>query len=65
MCRSHQEATFVTIYCILVYHNYLPHMQLVIICRELESHLHLDNFSKLSDVIFLSSKFYKIIHPEG
>ena len=40
-------------------------MQLVIICRELESHLHLDNFSKLSDVRFLSPKFFKILHPEG
>ena len=40
-------------------------MQLVIICREVKSHLHLDNFSKLSGVRFLSSKFYKIFHPEG
>ena len=40
-------------------------MQLVIIWRERKSHLHLDNFSKLSVVRFLSSKFYKIFHPKA
>lgn len=40
-------------------------MHAVVICRELEFHLHLDSFSKLSDVGFLSSKFYKNFPPRG